>query len=104
VVNNSFVLAAGQAKLHAGLVFDANGNGEAGELQVALVRGFGTVKHQQEFSATVHYGPQVALVKVAWPEFKGAANAQCIPFETLRLDGLRPDGSAVSIRSIRFFD
>jgi len=54
--------------------------------------------------AEVQDGPQAALLKVAWPEFKGPANAQCIPFETLRLDGLRPDGSAVRIRSIRFFD
>jgi cephalosporin-C deacetylase-like acetyl esterase len=104
VVNNSFVLAAGHAKLHAGLVFDVTGNGEAGELTVALVRAFGTVTHQQEFSATIHYGPQATLLKVAWPEFKGPAGAQCISFETLRLDGLRSGGSAVGIRSIRFFD
>jgi cephalosporin-C deacetylase-like acetyl esterase len=104
LVNNSFVLAAGHARLHAGLAFDADGNSEPGELKVTLVRAFGTVRHQKEFSATIPYGPKSAVLKIAWPEFKGAASAQCIPFESLRLDGLRPTGSAVSIRSIRFFD
>jgi hypothetical protein len=104
LINNSFVLAAGHAASHAGLVFDVDGKGEPGELKVTLVRAFGTVKHQQEFSATIPYGPKSATLKIAWPEFKGPANTQCIPFESLRLDGLRPTGSALSIRSIRFFD
>ena len=104
LVNNSFVLAAGHARSHAGLVFNVDGNGEPGELKVTLVRAFGTVKHQQEFSATIPYGPKSAAFKVAWPEFKGPANARFIPFESLRLDGLRPTDSALSIRSIRFFD
>jgi cephalosporin-C deacetylase-like acetyl esterase len=104
VVNNSFVLAAGHARSHAGLVFDVDGNGEPGELKVTLVRAFGTVKHQQEFSATIAYGPQATPFRVAWREFHGPANTQCIPFESLRIDGVRPTGSAVSIRSIRFFD
>lgn len=104
LVNNSFVLAAGHARSHTGLVFNVDGNGEPGELKVTLVRAFGTVKHQQEFSATIPYGPTSALFKLAWPDFKGSPNAYCIPFDSLRLDGLRPTGSAVSIRSIRFFD
>jgi hypothetical protein len=104
LVNNSFVLAAGHARSHAGLVLEVDGNGEAGELRVTLVRALGTVRHQQEFSANIPYGPKSVSFKVAWPEFKGPANTPCIPFESLRLDGLRPTGSAISLRSIRFFD
>jgi len=103
LVTNSLILAAGEAKIHQGLKIGLNGNGKSGVLIVTLVRNFGAV-HQKEFSATIQYGATSAFYGLPWTSFKGPAGEALFPFESLRLDGQRPDGSPVSIEPIRFLN
>ena len=103
LVTNSLVLAAGQARAHQGLQMELDGNGKAGVLTVTLVRHFGAV-HQTEFSTGITYGPGAASYRLPWIDFKGPQDQNLFPFESLRLDGRRPDGSSLTIKSIRFLN
>ena len=103
LVTNSVIMTAGEAKVHQGLKIELNGNGKSGVLAITLVRNFGAV-HQQEFSTMVRYGADAADYDLPWVVFKGPVGEKLLPFDSLRLDGQRPDGSPLGIISIRFLD
>jgi len=104
LVTDSFILACGQAQAHRGLKIDVDGKGQTGELKVRLVRNFGAIKRQSDFSATLTYGPGLATYPLPWNQFQNPNNqsAMLFPFDSLRLDGERADGSALTIICVAF--
>jgi hypothetical protein len=105
LVTNSIILAAGHAKAHRGLELTIDGHGTPGELLINLVRNTGSLKTEEEFSHTLKYGPTKHGYRISWPEFIDAKTRGESPprFDGLRIDGLRDDGSAITLGDIGFF-
>ena len=103
LVTNSLILASGSASLQAGLKMGIDGNGKSGKLKVTLVRNFGAASQQQEFLCEVNYNASFASYELPWENFKAfQASSSMFPFESLRLDGESPDGTALTISSLDF--
>jgi len=106
LATNSAVLVSGSAKSHRGLKLEIDGRGKAGSLTVALVRNFGAASRQREYMATVEYQDGLGTYELPWESFKApldvSAADEVTGFDSLRLDGERPDGSPLLVRSIRF--
>jgi hypothetical protein len=101
IVTNSLILGGPLSVRGRGLVLALDGNGRPGKLVVSLVRNFGAV-HQVEFSAPIDYAAAAGTYELPWAAFKNSAATDLFPFESLRLDGARPDGSPLTVRSIRY--
>jgi hypothetical protein len=105
---NSVILLAGSAKTHRGLKLEIDGRGTAGVLSVSLVRDFGAASRQREYTATVPYQPGLGAYELPWASFKASsgvsADNELFGFDTLRLDGERPDGSPLLVKSIHFLE
>ena len=101
IVTNSLVLGGGRSARGRGLEFRLDGAGQAGSLAISLVRNFGAV-HQIEFSTTLNYGPRAGTYDLPWDAFKNPTTSALFSFESLRIDGSRPDGSPLTIHSIRY--
>lgn len=106
LVSNSFLLAGTQARKHKGLSLEVDGNGQAGELKVILVKQFGTIKGQKEYPFLLKYGPQSQEYTIPWTDFGPALleGQDPLPFESLRLDGQRPGGKPLIFRVKGFLD
>jgi hypothetical protein len=105
LVTSSVALACGEARARAGLRIELDAGAQSGELTVTLVRNFAAVQAQREFSCGVRYAAGVQRIEVPWSEFACAAdpNAKLFPFDNLRLDGTRADGSALVLRGSMSF-
>jgi hypothetical protein len=106
LVSNSFVLAGACARQRRGLRLEVDGNGQPGELTVILVKNFGTIKMQKEYPFKLKYGEKNQEFQIAWAQFGDSllAGNDPLPFESMRFDGSRPDGTAVTIRVTGFQD
>ena len=106
LATNSLVLVSGSAKSHRGLKLEIDGRGKAGVLTVSLVRDFGAASRQREYTATVEYQDGLGAYELPWESFKAppdvSAADEVTGFDSLRLDGERPDGSPLLVKSIRF--
>ena len=104
LVSNSVVLASGSAKSHRGLTLDIDGRGKTGVLNVSLVRDFGAGSRQRLVTATVEYQDGLATYELPWASFAAPpgspAGDELLSFDSLRLDGERPDGSPLLVKSI----
>jgi hypothetical protein len=105
LLTNSILLASGHAPLHRGLEFEIDGKGREGELLIALARNTGSVKSEQEFCYTLKYDSTRKRYQVAWRQFTSAKSPGTtpIPFDGLRIDGRRSDGSAILLSDVSFF-
>lgn len=103
LLSNSVVLGSGVATQHHGVHLRINGNGHAGVLNVGLLRDTNSMD-EQAYLAAVRYTAGSADYELPWSQFKGSATApnQLWPFDALRLEGARPDGSAVRLEVIEF--
>jgi len=106
VVTSSIGLAAAAAPKHAGLCFEVDGNGAAGELRLALARNFNSAFKEEEFAYALNYGKGVQKYSIPWKSFANlkSPTASLFPFDTLRIDGVRANGSQITIKSIAFAD
>jgi hypothetical protein len=105
ILTNSVGLAAAAAEKHSGLSLTIDGAGAAGELKISLVRNFNSaLKTEEQFVYTVKYDKGLQTYSIPWSDFANAAapGASLFPFDTLQLEGARPDGSPITIRSIGF--
>ena len=104
LISNSAILASGVAAQHRGVRLRINGNGQAGSLKVGLLRDTNSLD-EQAYIAEVRYIAGNADYELPWMQFKGPVGAanQPWPFDALRLDGTRPDGSMVSVETIELF-
>jgi hypothetical protein len=105
ILTSSVGLASATAQKHAGLSLAIDGNGTPGELKVAFVRNFNSsLKKEEQFAHTVQYGKGLQTYSIPWENFSnpGAAGTSLFPFDTLRIEGIRKDGSQLTIRSIGF--
>lgn len=103
LISNSVLLGSGVAAQQQGLRIGINGNGQAGVLKVGLLRELNSLD-EQAYVAEVRYRADRADYDLPWTQFKASdgAPAQVWPFNTLRLEGVRPDGSALSLEQIQF--
>jgi cephalosporin-C deacetylase-like acetyl esterase len=105
---NSVILVAGSAKTQRGLKLEIDGRGTAGALSVSLVRDFGAASRQREYTATVPYQAGLGAYELPWASFKAStsvsADNELFGFDTLRLDGERPDGSPLLVKTIHFLE
>lgn len=101
VLTNSVVLTAGAARRHSGIRLRVDGLGHAGTMTVMLLKDSGSVR-EIAYSAVVDYGDNRATIDLRWDDFKGPAGPP-YPFDGLRLDGSRPDGSALHIERIGYY-
>lgn len=98
VVNNSVILASGQALKHKGLRVIIDGKAQAGQLTVTLVQNYAAAEIQREYSARIHYGLGKQTYPLRWADFKNEnGESSPLPFDGLRLDGKRTDGSFLTI-------
>lgn len=106
LVTNSVILAGGSAKTNRGLKLEIDGRGNKGVLTVSLVRDFGAASRQRDYTATVEYQDGFGAYELPWASFiappSGPAADELPGFDSLRLDGERPDGSPLLVKSIRF--
>ena len=103
VVTNSFILASGQAKQHKGLELEIDGKGQAGQLDVILVRDYSSSATQKEFTAKVTYENGAKSYPLAWKDFKDNQGKRLsFPFDTIRIDGKREDSTPLVISEIKF--
>ncbi len=105
MLTNSILLASGHAPSYQGLEFEIDGNGNEGELLIALARNTGSVKSEQEFSCTLKYDSTKKRYQIAWRQFTSAKypGTTPIPFDGLRIDGRRSDGSTIVLSNVSFF-
>ena len=106
VLTSSFGMAALQAGKHAGLVFEIDGNGSAGELKIILHKHYLAAVGAQAFETVLKYEGDCRTCSIPWSSFQSLKYPGQSPdrFDTLWLEGERPDGTPVTIRSIRFAD
>ena len=105
LVTDSALLACGQAEKHCGIRIMLNGGKSPGKLTVMLVRNFGAAALQQEYTATVSYGVGENAVDLTWGQFAGTARNSAPPaFDSIRLEGARPDGTPLEVGRISFLD
>ena len=107
VLTNSIGLASASAPKHPGLSFEIDGNGAPGELKVTLVRNFNTsLKKEEVFAHTIKYEKGAGRYDIPWADFvnAGGAGSSLFPFDTLKIEGVRKDGSQLTISSIGFMD
>ena len=103
VVTNSFILASGQAQKHKGLELKIDGKGQAGTLDVILVRDYSSSATQKEFTAKVKYENGAKSYPLAWKDFKDNQGRSLVfPFDTIRIDGKREDSTPLVINEIKF--
>lgn len=104
LLTNSVVLAAGRASEYRGIRLVAGSSGGCGTLTVSLQRDSGSTS-EMTYSTNVRYGPSLSTIDIPWCVFKGppGAAAEPYPFDGLRLDSERPDGSALVIESIGLY-
>ena len=103
LLSNSVVLGSGVAAHYRGLHLRINGNGQAGTLKVGLLRDTNSMD-EKSYVADVRYTAGRAVYEVPWAKFKASTGApqQAWPFDALRLEGVRPDGSALGVEQIEF--
>lgn len=99
IVTNSVYLASGQAQAARGLVIKLNAGSAAGKLSVSLVRHFGSAAGQVEHVAAIDYAAGESTNEIAWDQFS-KGSAQLFPFDALRIDGSRLDGTPLEIQEI----
>ena len=106
VITSSIGLVAGAAATHAGLSFTIDGNGAPGVLKLALFRNFNSAFKEQKFAHTLKYDKGLRRYSIPWKDFTNtkAPGESLFPFDTLRIEGGREDGSQITIRSIAFHD
>ena len=106
IVTSSIGLAAAAAPRHAGLCFEIDGHGLAGELKLSLYRNFNSAFAEEEFRYSLAYGKGVQRYTVPWGAFTPAKahGTNVFPFDTLRIDGVRENGSPITIKYITFAD
>jgi len=106
LVTSSVVMVSGSAKSHRGLKLEIDGRGKKGVLTVSLVKDFGAASRQREYTATVEYQDALGTYELPWKSFippPGTSAAdELLGFDSLRIDGERPDGSPLLVKSIRF--
>jgi len=104
LLTNSVVLAAGLASKYRGIRLAVDGCGSNGSLVVSLRRESGSTS-ELAYSASVKYAASRTVVYIPWCVFKGPSEAavQPYPFDGLRLDGERADGSAFVVDSIGLY-
>jgi cephalosporin-C deacetylase-like acetyl esterase len=101
IVTNSVYLASGPAPAARGLVIKLNAGAAAGKLTIPLVRNFGSGTGQVEHVATLDYGAKESTHEIAWNQFSFAKGpAPLFPFDALRIDGSRADGTPLEIQTI----
>lgn len=92
------ILASGNAKEHKGIRIITDGNGIAGQLNIALIRDSHSL-NEVSCTKTVNYTEGETVIDIPWGDFKNLW-----PFNALQLAGHRPDGSGLKIKSIKMFD
>ena len=94
-------LASGPAPAARGLVIKLNAGAAAGKLTVSLVRNFGSATGQVEHVAAIDCGTEESTHEIAWNQFSFAKGpAPLFPFDALRIDGSRADGTPLEIQKI----
>jgi cephalosporin-C deacetylase-like acetyl esterase len=101
MVMNSVYLASGHAPAARGLVIKLNAGSSAGKLSVSLVQHFGSAAGQVEHTASVDYPAGESTNTIAWDQFS-KGSAPLFPFDALRIDGSRLDGTPLEIQEISF--
>ena len=104
LLTNSVILAAGRAPEFRGIRMAVDGCGRGGTISITLQRESGSTT-EVAYSTAAQYGPAETLIEVPWCVFKGPAGSAGSPhpFDGLRLDGERPDGSPLVIRKIELY-
>jgi len=107
IINTSSIgLVAGAAATHAGLSFTIDGHGAPGSLKLALFRNFHSAFKEEKFAYTLQYDGALRHYSIAWKDFTNAKRpgANLFPFDNLQIEGVREDGSPITIQSIAFQD
>jgi len=104
LLTNSVVLAAGRAREYAGIRLVVDGCGHHGKLTISLQRGSGSAD-EIAYTTTARYRPAKTSIAIPWAAFGGPTGApkEPYPFDGLRFDGERADGSALVIESIALY-
>jgi len=110
LITNSVILASGVASTHTGIRLVIDGAGEAGELNVAMVRRAGSyheevTQGQISYVKPVAYGASVTTIDIPWADFKGPKEAPALPypFDGMRLIGKRSTLTPLTIQSIMLY-
>lgn len=111
VASTSFVLAGYQAREHKGLRIQVDGNGLPGELRIMLVRNYGAVKAQTRFPFLLKFSEKNQEFQIPWEQFTHEDSKTSVLsgndpllFETIWIDGARPEQKAVTVRVTGFLD
>jgi len=106
ILTSSIGLVSAAAQKHGGLAFKIDGNGAPGELKLALFVNFNSAFNEQKFEYTLKYGKDIQTYSIPWKDFTNTKSpaASIFPFDTLRIEGVREDGTQITIHEIAFAD
>lgn len=101
LLTNSVILASGCAAVSGGIRVVVNGNGQPGKLSIILQRD-SQCSAEISYVKTVSYGAEKTVLTLPWSDFKGPTGSsdKPYPFDGLRLDGERPDGTAITVEAL----